>query len=65
MSHCTDGYRSTPVGEIRKRKREHKKRRAIFALLWISRDYSDHERVQHYVHDDDVLAYVLPLGLII
>ena len=47
-----DGHRRTSAGEIRKREREHEKRRAIFAQLSISRDYSDHERVQRYVHND-------------
>ena len=46
-----DGHRRTSAGEIRKREREHEKRRTIFAQLSMSRDYSDHERVQRYVHD--------------
>ena len=47
-----DGHRRTSGGEIRKCEREHEKGRAIFAQLSISRDYSDHERVQRYVQND-------------
>ena len=47
-----DGHRRTSVGEIRQRHREYEERRAIFAQLWISDDYSDGQNVQSYIQDD-------------
>ena len=44
-----DGHHCTSVGEIRKREREHEKRRAIFSQLLAFDDYNNYGNIQRYI----------------